>query len=86
VSALVSVVIPTYNTGRTLVKAVDSALAQTWPNVDVIAVDVGSTEGTRRQLLVAEESVVWLGGLCGRCWAHSQQAWGHQARAGVVGR
>ena len=36
---LVSAVIPTYNYGRFVVEAVESALAQTWSPVEVIVVD-----------------------------------------------
>jgi glycosyltransferase involved in cell wall biosynthesis len=45
--ALVSIIIPTYNRARCLGRAVDSALAQTHADVDVIIVDDGSTDGTR---------------------------------------
>ena len=41
---LVSIVIPCYNSGQFLTEAVDSALAQTYGNVEVILVDDGSTE------------------------------------------
>ena len=40
----VSVVIPVYNGSNFLVAAIDSALAQTWPNVEVIVVDDGSAD------------------------------------------
>jgi glycosyltransferase involved in cell wall biosynthesis len=44
---LVSILVINYNYGRFLRSAVDSALAQTYPNVEVIAVDDGSTDDSR---------------------------------------
>ena len=41
----VSVVIPVYNGSNFLGEAIDSALAQTWPDVEVIVVDDGSDDG-----------------------------------------
>ncbi len=43
---LVSVIIATYNMGHYLCAAVQSALAQTYPSVEVLIVDDGSTDDT----------------------------------------
>jgi glycosyltransferase involved in cell wall biosynthesis len=48
--ALVSAVIPTHNHGALVPDAVESALAQTWPRVEVIVVDDGSTDDTLARL------------------------------------
>ena len=42
---LVSIVIPVYNGSNFLRDAIDSALAQTYPRVEVIVVNDGSTDG-----------------------------------------
>ena len=44
---LVSVVVPTYNEERSVSTCLDSVLAQTWTNLEVLVVDGGSTDRTR---------------------------------------
>ena len=43
----ISVLIPTYNRSRLLVRTLDSVLAQTYPYWNIVIVDDGSTDDTR---------------------------------------
>ena len=45
-SALVSIVMPAFNTGRWIRKAIDSALSQTMVDIEILVVDGGSTDDT----------------------------------------
>lgn len=45
---LVSIVVPTYNRDRWIAEAIESALRQTWSNLEVLVVDDGSTDETSR--------------------------------------
>ncbi len=55
---LVSIVIDNYNYCRFLGAAVDSALGQSYPNVEVIVVDDGSTDGSRQLIAGYGSSIV----------------------------
>jgi glycosyltransferase involved in cell wall biosynthesis len=54
---LISVVIPAYNARHFLRSTLDSVLAQTWSDVEVIVVDDGSTDGTAQWLATYGERV-----------------------------
>ncbi len=47
VAPLVSIIIDNYNYGHLIAEAIDSALAQTYPNIEVVVVDDGSTDNSR---------------------------------------
>ncbi len=52
---LISVVIPTYNRVQLLLKAIGSVLSQSYSNIEVIIVDDGSTDWTKRAILSIED-------------------------------
>jgi len=58
-SPLVSVVIPTYNAGRFLRKAIDTVLAQTYPRVELLVLDDGSNDDTGKILTSYGDRIHW---------------------------
>ena len=46
--AMISVIIPNFNYEAYVAQAIDSALALDWPSLEVIVIDDGSTDGSRR--------------------------------------
>lgn len=54
----VSVVIPTYNRADIITRAVDSVLAQTVDDIEVLIIDDGSTDGTRALIEDIDDSRV----------------------------
>lgn len=58
-STVVSVVVPAYNHAETLPAAIDSLLTQDYPALEIIVLDDGSTDHTRRVLAAYEDRIRW---------------------------
>jgi glycosyltransferase involved in cell wall biosynthesis len=55
----VSILIPCYNAERWIAQCIESALAQTWPEKEVIVVDDGSTDGSLAVIRSFGDRVRW---------------------------
>jgi glycosyltransferase involved in cell wall biosynthesis len=56
----VSVIIPTYNRARFVVKAIDSVLRQSFQDCEILVIDDGSTDDTREVLSVYSERIRYI--------------------------
>ena len=56
---LVSILIPCYNAERWVAHAIESALAQTWPDKEVIVVDDGSTDASLDVIRKFDGQIQW---------------------------
>ena len=78
----VSIVIPCFNHARFVGEAIDSALAQSWPDVDVVVVDDGSTDDSAaiarryRDVRLVRQANLGL--------AHARNAGLHTTRGDIV--
>ncbi|RBP40582.1 glycosyltransferase involved in cell wall biosynthesis [Roseimicrobium gellanilyticum] len=63
---LVSVVIPAYNAGRTIVETLNSVLRQSYENLEIIVVDDGSTDGTCKLVRALAERDARIRVICQR--------------------
>jgi glycosyltransferase involved in cell wall biosynthesis len=59
---LVSILIPCYNAKRWIAQAIESALAQTWPETEVIVVDDGSSDGSVDVIRQFGDRIHWEAG------------------------
>ncbi|MDI6788821.1 MAG: glycosyltransferase, partial [Planctomycetota bacterium] len=57
---VVSVIIPTYNSDKYLAEAIESALDQTYKNLEIIVVDDGSTDNTRELVKQYESKIHYI--------------------------
>jgi glycosyltransferase involved in cell wall biosynthesis len=60
---LVSILIPCYNAERWIARAIESALAQTWSNTEVIVVDDGSSDHSLEVIRGFEPRIRWVTGV-----------------------
>ena len=56
---LVSILIPCYNAQQWVAHAIESALAQTWADKEVIVVDDGSTDGSLDAIRKFDGKIQW---------------------------
>ena len=58
-NSLVSVIIPCYNSARWIAEAIDSVLDQTYPNIEIIVVDDGSTDSSLEIIKSYRDKLIW---------------------------
>jgi glycosyltransferase involved in cell wall biosynthesis len=56
---LVSVIIPCFNAARWLREAIDSCLQQTYPRIEIIVIDDGSTDNCLEIIKSYEDKIIW---------------------------
>jgi glycosyltransferase involved in cell wall biosynthesis len=58
--AVVSVIIPTFNRAQKVVRAISSVLSQAFTDVEIIVVDDGSTDGTKKEVEQFDHRVTYV--------------------------
>ena len=53
---LVSIIIPTYNTEMYISSCINSVLNQSYPNIEIIIINDGSTDNTEKEILKFKDS------------------------------
>jgi len=74
---LLSVIMSAYNMATFVREALESALAQTWENLEVIVVDDGSSDDTARQVRAIEDDRV-------RCYDEPHRGHAAAANTGIA--
>ena len=57
---LISVIIPAYNSEATVTRAVESVLSQSYPEIEVIVIDDGSSDDTSDKVRAIAENDKWV--------------------------
>lgn len=64
---IVSVIMPTYNRANLLPKAIDSVLSQTYPEIELVIVNDGSTDNTEEALEPYRDKIIYIKKTNGGC-------------------
>ncbi|MFQ5561415.1 MAG: glycosyltransferase, partial [Nitrospinota bacterium] len=56
----VSILVPCFNEEKTIEETIEALAQQEYPNFDVIAINDGSTDGTKKELNRLEKRIPWI--------------------------